>query len=102
MESWWSSGPALHRGGLWYDWTVIKPPFYPTPPPSGASRVQRLSFVQRNYLYSMAWIVPMFAIGLLVSSVVIVLVCVGSWLVGIAAWMSLSARIRKERRGGRR
>jgi hypothetical protein len=76
---------------------VIKPPFYPKPPPNGASRIQRLSFVQRNYLYSMAWIVPMFAIGLLVSSLLIVLICVVSWLIGIAGWMSLSARIRKER-----
>jgi len=89
-------------GGLWYDSIVIKLPFYPTPPPNGASRIQRLSFVQRNYLCSMAWIVPMFAIGLLVSSVLIVLVCVVSWLIGIAGWMSLSARIHKERRGGGR
>jgi ABC-type amino acid transport system permease subunit len=81
---------------------MIKPPFYPKLPPSGASRAQRLSFVQRNYLYSMAWIVPMFAIGLLVSSVVIVLICVAGWLVGIAGLMSLSARIRKERGGDRR
>jgi hypothetical protein len=85
---------------VWYDWSVVKPPSYRSSPSNGASRIQRLSLVQRNYLCAMAWIVPMFAIDLLVSSVLVVLICIAGWLIAIPAWISLSARIHRQHRGG--
>ena len=77
---------------------MLRPPFYPTPPPKGASRLERLLFLRKNYMYSMALLLPVFAVGLALSVTFIIVVCVACWLVQALGAGTLELRIRAERR----
>lgn len=76
---------------------MITLPLYPAPPPKGASRLERLFFLRKNYIYGIALAVPLLLVGLVFSSTV-VLVCGGCWLIQMFGRSMLSLQIRAERR----
>ena len=75
----------------------MKPPLYPAPQPEGASRLERMTFLRRNYFYGMALLVPIFVVGLIAFTPV-VFVCVAVWLLQLCGLLVLQAQIRSERR----
>jgi hypothetical protein len=76
---------------------VIKPPFYPSPPPKGASRLERLRFLRKNYFYGMALLVPLLLVGAIFSFVWILVACGIALLVQLSGLASLERQIRAER-----
>ncbi len=74
----------------------MRPPLYPAPPPKGASRLERMAFLRRNYFYGMALLVPIFVVGLIAFASV-VFVCVAAWLLQLCGLFVLQAQIRAER-----
>ena len=80
---------------------MMRPPFYPTPPPEGSSRLERIGFLRRNYLYAMSLLVPVFIVGLIVANV-IAFVCIACWLLQLCGLVALQAQMRTERRRSER
>jgi hypothetical protein len=76
---------------------VVKPPFYPSPPPKGASRLERLCFLRKNYFYGMALLVPVLLVGAIFSFVWILVACGIALLVQLSGLASLERQIRAER-----
>jgi len=75
----------------------MRPPLYPAPPPQGASRLERIAFLRRNYFYGMALLVPIVVVGLIAFTPV-VFACVAVWLLQLCGLLVLQAQIRAERR----
>ena len=48
---------------------MITPPFYPSPPAKGSTRLERLLFLRKNYLYGLALLVPLLLVGAIFSFV---------------------------------
>lgn len=78
---------------------MIRPPFYPSPPPRGSSRLERLLFLRKNYFYGMALLAPLLLIAAIFSFVWILVVCGIAFLVQLSGLASLERRIRAERDG---
>jgi hypothetical protein len=70
----------------------------PTRPGKGASRLEVLCYLRRNYFFGMALLIPMFVIGLVASWSIVLIVCAGGWLVNVCGAAVLSVQIRAERR----
>ncbi len=76
----------------------MRPPLYPATPPKGASRLERMEFLRRNYFYGMALVMPIFVSGLIAFTPV-VFVCVAVWLLQLCGLLVLQSQIRAERGG---
>ena len=76
---------------------MIKPPFYPSPPVKGSSRLERLLFLRKNYFYGMALLVPLLLVGAIFSFVWILIACGVALLIQLSGLASLERRIRAER-----
>jgi hypothetical protein len=57
-----------------------------------------MTFLQRNYFYGMALLVPLFIVGLIVIGSIAAIVCVACWLLQLCGVMVLQAQIRTEPR----
>jgi hypothetical protein len=79
---------------------VIKPPFYPTSPPKGAPRLERMRFLRRNYIYNTVWVLPLLIVGFFFSARFILVVCAAVLAIEAAGAGVLELQIRSERRKG--
>jgi hypothetical protein len=79
---------------------VITPPFYPTRPPKDATRLDRMRFLRKNYVYATAWLLPLLIVGLVFSSTFVLLVCAVAVVIQAAGAALLELQMRSERRGG--
>lgn len=77
---------------------MFKPPLYPTPPAKGASRLDRMLFLQKNYIYSMALVLPVLALGLVFSVTVLAVVGAAGLFLQALGLGILELQIRTERR----
>jgi len=76
------------------------PPFYPTAPPKGAPRLERMKFLRRNYLYLTAWSLLTLIMGLVFSSTFVLLVSASGLVIEATGAGILELQMRSERRGG--
>jgi hypothetical protein len=70
----------------------------PTRPSQGASRLEVLYYLLRNYFFGTALLLPMFVIGLVASWSIVLVVCAVGWLVNVCGAAGLAVQIRTERR----
>jgi hypothetical protein len=72
------------------------PRFFPTAPPKGASRLERLEYLRSYYLRNSILFVPLLIIGVLVRGavLVVILACIA---VSLAGYLTLLVQLRRER-----
>lgn len=77
-----------------------KPPFYPARPPRGATRLERMRFLRKNYLYGLTSMLPILIVGLVLSSTFILVICAAAVVIQAASAGILELQMRSERRHG--
>lgn len=78
---------------------MFKLPFYPTTPANGVTRLERLLFLRRKYIYSMAVMLPLLVVRAVLFSTVVIVVAAPGFFFQALGLGSRELRLRAERRG---